>query len=74
MCGANTERNSDNDLDVDKIPTEEQANNNYFFLSSTYESFYKGMFKYMNSSPLVFVYALILIDRIQESHEDFYMT
>lgn len=33
-----------------------------------------GMFKYMNASPLVFVYALILIDRIQESNEDFFMT
>jgi hypothetical protein len=28
----------------------------------------------MSSSPIVFVFALILIDRIQESHEEFYMT
>ena len=28
----------------------------------------------MNCSPIVFILALVLIDRIQESHEDFYMT
>ena len=28
----------------------------------------------MSCSPIVFVMALILIDQIQESHEDFYMT
>lgn len=33
-----------------------------------------GIFKYMNCSPVVFVYALAMIDKIQELHEDFYMT
>ena len=33
-----------------------------------------GMFKYMNASPLVFVYALVLIDKVQESNQDFFMT
>ncbi len=33
-----------------------------------------GIFKYMGCSPVVFVYSLILIDRIQEYQENFYMT
>ena len=33
-----------------------------------------GMFKYIGGSPIVFVYALILIDRVQEYNEEFYMT
>jgi len=44
------------------------------YLASKSFFFIIGMFKYMNASPLVFVYALILIDRIQESNEDFFMT
>lgn len=32
------------------------------------------MFKYVGGSPVIFVYALILIDKIQEYNEDFFMT
>ena len=34
----------------------------------------QGMFKYVGGSPVIFVYALILIDKIQEYNEDFFMT
>lgn len=37
-------------------------------------SFIIGMFKYMGGSVIAFVYALILIDRIQECNEEFFMT
>lgn len=36
--------------------------------------FILGIFKFINASPLVFVFALILIDRLQESNAEFYMT
>ncbi len=43
------------------------------YLASIF-SFILGIFKYMGGSPIVFVYGLVLIDRVQESHEEFYMT
>ena len=42
-----------------------------FRLPSQYVLSYIGMFKYMNCSVGCFVYALILIDRLQEYHPEF---
>lgn len=43
------------------------------YLASIF-SVIEGMFKYMGGSPIIFVFALVLIDRIQEYNEEFFMT
>lgn len=47
------------------------SNHLSFRLPREYVLSYLGMFKYMNCSVGCFVYALILIDRLQEYHPEF---
>ena len=66
MCIANSKRYNINEIDVDKISDEKQTYIIYICLFRKYlYKLIEGMFKYMSSSPIVFVFALILIDRIQ---------